>query len=303
MASANELVEWMKAAGEPSRLRLLALCAEREISVTELSLTLRQSGPRVSRHLKILCAAGLLERVRQGQWVHYQLSRNEAPAQFVRGLLAQLDRDDSVLVRDRQQARLAESVSAPAAVTGSRLGRSMRAFIDTTRATSRADSALIIGARHMELLEAATDIAAEGVAAMPSRRAAQAARSFIEDHRLPCRATVANSTEALKSSGAHGAVIVEHLNASADALVPLLAAARNVLPAGGRAWLFVEYEALEGARTDRVVEHPLARLRRLLAEAGLSCQQMSPIEADGEHVLAAVAVRSAASSTRPASVA
>jgi hypothetical protein len=38
------------------------------------------------------------------------------------------------------------------------------------------------------------------------------------------------------------------------------------------------------------VEHPLARLRRLLGEAGLTCERMSPIEADGQHVLAAVAV-------------
>src|SRR3569833_2948672 len=105
MSSASELVAWMKAAGEPSRLRLLALCCERDLSVTDLGLVLRQSGPRVSRHLKILCAAGLLERVRQGQWVHYQLSRNEAATQFVRGLLAQLNREDAVFVRDRQHAR------------------------------------------------------------------------------------------------------------------------------------------------------------------------------------------------------
>jgi DNA-binding transcriptional ArsR family regulator len=302
MASGKDLISWMKAAGEPSRLRLLALCADREYSVTDLSRTLRQSGPRVSRHLKILCEAGLLERVRQGQWVHYQLSRKDTASQFVRGLLAQLNRDDAVLLKDRQHARLAESAEAPAATAGSRLGRSMRAFIDASRAEARADSALIIGARHMELLEAATDVAAEGVAAMSSRRAAQAARTFIENRELPCKALVASSSEALRNASTHGAVIIEHLNASTDALTPLLTVARNALPAGGRIWVFVQYEALEGARTDRVVEHPLARMRRLLNEAGFACQQMSPIEADGEHVLATVAVRAAAS-TRPASVA
>jgi len=53
-------------------------------------------------------------------------------------------------------------------------------------------------------------------------------------------------------------------------------------------WLFEPYDALEGSR-DRVVEHPLARLRRLLGTAGLRCEKLSPIEADGAHVLAAVA--------------
>ncbi len=60
----------------------------------------------------------------------------------------------------------------------------------------------------------------------------------------------------------------------------------------GRLWLFERYESLEIARDrakDKVVEHPLARLRRSLSDVGLSCERLSPIEADDEHVLAAVA--------------
>jgi ArsR family transcriptional regulator len=302
MSSADEIVTWMKAAGEPSRLRLLALCCERDLSVTDLSRALRQSEPRVSRHLKILCGAGLLERIRQGQWVHYQITREESAVKFVRGLFAQLDRDDVLLARDRAEARNADDVSAPATVSGSRLGRSMRAFIessrsDTDRSAGKVESALVLGARHMELIEAATAVAAEGVAAMPSRRAAQAARTFIDDHHLPFRTSFSSSSEELKKVGTHSVVIIEHLNASIDALSPLLVSASNALSAGGRMWLFVRYEALESARTERVVEHPLARLRRLLSEAGFLCQQMSPIEADGEHVLAAVATRAATASS------
>jgi hypothetical protein len=60
--------------------------------------------------------------------------------------------------------------------------------------------------------------------------------------------------------------------------------------------MFERYEALESTR-EKVVEHPLARLRRLLSDLGLSCERMSPVEADGEHVLAAVAVLSASAST------
>ncbi len=105
---------WLKAAGEDSRLRLLALCARQEMSVSDLADALRQSEPRVSRHLRILCEAGLLERLRQGQWVHYRLTQNAAAAAFANGVLGQLNRDDPLFKRDRQRA-LEQSGSASSA--------------------------------------------------------------------------------------------------------------------------------------------------------------------------------------------
>src|SRR3954464_5106866 len=97
----SDLVAWLKAAGEPSRLRLLALCAERDLSVSDLAQAVAQSEPRISRHLKILSEAGLVVRLRQGQWVHYKLTDAECAVAFVQGLLAQLNKADPVLVRDR----------------------------------------------------------------------------------------------------------------------------------------------------------------------------------------------------------
>ncbi len=133
MASLPILTAWLKAAGEPSRLRLLALCAHREFSVTDLADALRQSEPRVSRHLRILCEAGLLERVRQGQWVHYRLVAEPMAAAFVRGVLAQADRRDPQLADDRQRAERADSPSgAIAASAESRLGRALAAFVGST---------------------------------------------------------------------------------------------------------------------------------------------------------------------------
>src|SRR3954447_21281662 len=69
----GELLGALRAAAEPSRLRLLVLCARGELSVTELAQILGQSQPRVSRHLKLLCDAGLLDRTREGSWVFYRL--------------------------------------------------------------------------------------------------------------------------------------------------------------------------------------------------------------------------------------
>ena len=73
------LLKWLRAAGEPSRLRLLALCADGALSVSDLARALNQSEPRVSRHLKILGESGLIERLRQGQWVHYRLAPAPEP--------------------------------------------------------------------------------------------------------------------------------------------------------------------------------------------------------------------------------
>ncbi|HYL70751.1 MAG TPA: ArsR family transcriptional regulator, partial [Candidatus Dormibacteraeota bacterium] len=60
MQGTQELVTWLRAAGEPTRLRLLALTADAALSVSDLAQAVKQSEPRVSRHLKILTEAGLL---------------------------------------------------------------------------------------------------------------------------------------------------------------------------------------------------------------------------------------------------
>ena len=56
------MIEWLRAAGEPTRLRLLALIAQGELSVSDLAAAIGQSEARVSRHLRILAEAGLIER-------------------------------------------------------------------------------------------------------------------------------------------------------------------------------------------------------------------------------------------------
>jgi ArsR family transcriptional regulator len=72
--SGPEAVEALRAAGEPTRLRMLALLAREELAVLELSRILDQSQPRVSRHLKLLTEAGLVERFPDGAWVFYRLT-------------------------------------------------------------------------------------------------------------------------------------------------------------------------------------------------------------------------------------
>ena len=68
----------LEAAGESTRLRLLALLAEAELTVTELVTVLGQSQPRVSRHLKLLVEAGLVERHREGAWAFFRAAERGA---------------------------------------------------------------------------------------------------------------------------------------------------------------------------------------------------------------------------------
>ena len=72
--TADQTVETLRAIGEPTRLRVLSLLAREELSVMELSRVLDQSQPRVSRHLKLIADAGLIERFPDGARVFYRLS-------------------------------------------------------------------------------------------------------------------------------------------------------------------------------------------------------------------------------------
>ncbi|MEI7790561.1 MAG: metalloregulator ArsR/SmtB family transcription factor [Alphaproteobacteria bacterium] len=65
----DRLVSMLRAAGDPTRLRLLLLLRQAELTVSELIEIVGQSQPRVSRHLKLLSEAGLVERFKEGSWV------------------------------------------------------------------------------------------------------------------------------------------------------------------------------------------------------------------------------------------
>src|SRR5690349_24731657 len=101
--SADEMVEVLRAAGEPTRLRILALLAQEELSVLELCRILDQSQPRVSRHLKLLAEAGLVERFPDGAWVFYRLAADAPGRELIGQVLADIDAADPVARRDAER--------------------------------------------------------------------------------------------------------------------------------------------------------------------------------------------------------
>jgi ubiquinone/menaquinone biosynthesis C-methylase UbiE len=135
----DELSSVLKAAGEETRLRLLALLGEAEVTVTELTEILRQSQPRISRHLRLLAESGLVVRFREGSWAFFRLPDHGDKAELARALTAQLDPDDPVVMRDRE--RLAE-VRAARATAAQAYFRAHAAEWDRIRRLHAADAAV-----------------------------------------------------------------------------------------------------------------------------------------------------------------
>jgi ArsR family transcriptional regulator len=101
--SAQQAVEMLRAAGEPTRLRILAILAAEELAVMELSQILDQSQPRVSRHLKLLTEAGLVERFPDGAWMFYRLAAHGPRRLLLDEVLNLVEPGDPIIARDAER--------------------------------------------------------------------------------------------------------------------------------------------------------------------------------------------------------
>jgi ubiquinone/menaquinone biosynthesis C-methylase UbiE len=100
----DRVLACLRAAAEPTRLRLLALCAASDMNVSDLTGILGQSQPRVSRHLKLLCDAGLLDRHREGSWVFYRLADDSGEeGRIARQLIGLLPTEDQQTGQDHER--------------------------------------------------------------------------------------------------------------------------------------------------------------------------------------------------------
>ena len=97
----DDVLSALAAAGEPTRLRLLALLTDAELTVSELVAILGQSQPRISRHLKLLVESGLVERHREGSWVFLLAAQSGPAARLARDIVGTVATEDSILHSDR----------------------------------------------------------------------------------------------------------------------------------------------------------------------------------------------------------
>lgn len=151
----ENLLSALRAAGEPTRLRILAILALGELTVSELTQVLLQSQPRISRHLKLLADAGLIVRYPEGSWVFYRLDESARLGDLLAEIIASLPQGDHELQRDRE--RLAE-VRAERAARAQAYFAANAAQWDSLRANHIPETTIeermgeLIGGRDIDLL-------------------------------------------------------------------------------------------------------------------------------------------------------
>lgn len=97
------LLAGLRAAGEETRLRILGLLAQGELSVSDMTDILGQSQPRISRHLKLMAEAGLIERHREGAWAFFRIAQGGASGTLARALAETISPHDQMLATDLER--------------------------------------------------------------------------------------------------------------------------------------------------------------------------------------------------------
>jgi len=288
----DELLSNLRAVGEPSRLRLLAILARGEFSVTELTRVLGQSQPRVSRHLKLLCDAGLLEKFREQHWIYYRVPGEGRDAAFVRELLARVDLHDPVLVSDAERvADILEERSRPGADRGSPARGDGTAELNAVLAAELGDQGraalLYFGASPGEVLASIATRARRVVGMNSSRLEVQRARAALHSRGLShCVLQQGDLTALPQASASVDLAIVDRALRDQARPVDALREVARLLNSGGEVLLVEDYDELAQREAGG---NPIALVRGWLAEAGLLVTRLHPVDLDGRHLLLAVA--------------
>ena len=290
--SFDTLLPRLRAIAEPSRLRLLAILARGEFSVSELTTILGQSQPRVSRHLKLLDDCGLLERFREQHWICYRVAADTAGGQLARQLLALLDPDDPVLAGDlqRQQRVLDERAGRGAAAhdaTARVLADELAPLVAAELGEQGHEALLYFGSAPDELLVGLGRRARRVVGMNSSRRLVQRARAVLHSTGLNhCVLQQGELTALPHPARGFDVVVIDRVLADAARPADGLREAARVTRDGGRILVVEDFEALERRTPDA---NPLALLRGWFAEAGLACDRLRPFDVSGAHLLLAAA--------------
>jgi ArsR family transcriptional regulator len=247
--SADAAVRALRAAAEPTRLRILALCQRGELTVSELVHVLGQSQPRISRHLRLLVDGGLMERFREGSWVFHRLVHEGPMAGVVRDLLNRLDPADSVLAGDfdrlggvkEERARAAQAYFRRNAAEWDRLRRlhvddgEVERLIIELLPDPRLGTLLDVGTGTARILELLAPRLERGEGIDLSREMLAVARANLERAGLTqCAVRRADMYDLPFEAGTFDVVTIHQVLHFADQPGRVIAEAARVLGAGGR---------------------------------------------------------------------
>jgi ubiquinone/menaquinone biosynthesis C-methylase UbiE len=245
----DTLLQGMRAVAEPTRLRLLALCAHAELTVTELTQILGQSQPRVSRHLKLLVEAGLLDRFREGTWAFYRLAESQACATLGRTVVDLIPENDPTLTLDLERLEAVKSTRAAQAADYFRSNAArwdqMRSLYVDEAEIERAMLALLnprdvgdlldIGTGTGRMLVVYGEAAGRAVGIDQSREMLAVARVNLENAGLRnCQVRLGDMYQLPIASESFDSVTIHQVLHYADAPADVIAEAARALRPGGR---------------------------------------------------------------------
>lgn len=282
-------VEILRAAAEPTRLRLLALLARAELTVGEICAIVRQSQPRVSRHLKLLCDAGLLDRLREQHWVYYRVPAAGERQEAVQRLLALVADDDVQLIRDRR--RMEEVIAERARLAqANRELEAASSYVDDVLlnelGTAPLGAVLDIGTGSGHLLKLLAPHATRLVGIDISSDALRLARTNVYDAGIShCELQRGDMYDLPFSAPLFDTVIVDRVLSGATNPCAALNEIARVLKHTGRLVLIDDFDAIAAAGDD----NSIANVRNWFRDAGLQCLRIHPVDTELGHLMIAVA--------------
>jgi ArsR family transcriptional regulator len=290
----------LRAAGESTRLRILNLLRFGEVNVTDLTLILGQSQPRISRHLKLLGEAGLIRRFREGNWVFCRLADGGPGGELARAILDRLAEDEPALAGDRERlvaikaARAAEAERFFNQAAGewdrirayqigeAEVERALLGLIGEARFARAIDLGTGTG-RMLELFAARID---RGIGVDSSQSMLAYARARLERAGLAhCQVRHGDITRLAYEPGSADLVILHQVLHYFDDPQPVLDEAARLLAPGGT-FLIVDFaphglEFLRAEHAHRRLGFAADQIAAALAKAGLRLVGATDLERAG----------------------
>lgn len=293
----DDLLHGLKAAAEPTRLRILSLCAHGELTVSDVVRILGQSQPRVSRHLRLLVEAGLLERNQEGNWAWYRLAERGGNHDLARLLIDLIPPEDPVQALDlarledikAERAREAEAYFRDNAAQWSQIRALHADMEDVDEALRRliergpVGELLDIGTGTGRVLELAAPHVESAIGVDLSREMLAVARANLDKAGLRnCQVRHADMYQLPFEDGRFDAVTLHLVLHYAEQPGRVVAEAARVLAPGGH---MVVVDFAPHTMTALIDEHAHrwpgfsnADMRRYLRDAGLVAEDMVRLE-------------------------